>query len=325
MHLETERRLHWERGAPAQLEDPESRELLPVSMFRLLDALKACSRARCRRSCTPYAEPISLKKRSASCARSSASTQAPFEELLDRSCRASRRSPVPRLLELLKQGTIQATQESLFGPIWIEWRRPAAARGHDGELARERWTRDPDTSRSRGLLFASDAPSCSCARRGPGRPGCVRGRSILAELGANTRRASGRGPGGIAGGYRYSPGASARLDRGDAPVAAQGGCRALDRDARSSPQAADHEGRSTGSAQSTPAALSHASRAEPRPDSRPLKGGRPLLYGTTPDFLSYMGVNELSDLPELKELGSVLESASACTVRSRTRPRKTLP
>ena len=35
--------------------------------------------------------------------------------------------------------------------------------------------------------------------------------------------------------------------------------------------------------------------------------GRPLLYGTTPDFLSYMGVNELSDLPELKELGSVLE------------------
>ena len=35
--------------------------------------------------------------------------------------------------------------------------------------------------------------------------------------------------------------------------------------------------------------------------------GRPLLYGTTPDFLSYMGINELSDLPELKELGSVLE------------------
>jgi len=35
--------------------------------------------------------------------------------------------------------------------------------------------------------------------------------------------------------------------------------------------------------------------------------GRPLLYGTTPDFLSYMGINELADLPELKELGSVLE------------------
>jgi len=35
--------------------------------------------------------------------------------------------------------------------------------------------------------------------------------------------------------------------------------------------------------------------------------GRPLLYGTTPEFLSYMGVNDLADLPELKELGSVLE------------------
>jgi segregation and condensation protein B len=35
--------------------------------------------------------------------------------------------------------------------------------------------------------------------------------------------------------------------------------------------------------------------------------GRPLLYGTTPDFLSYMGINDLTDLPELKELGSVLE------------------
>lgn len=35
--------------------------------------------------------------------------------------------------------------------------------------------------------------------------------------------------------------------------------------------------------------------------------GRPLLYVTAPEFLSYMGINELSDLPELKELGSVLE------------------
>jgi len=35
--------------------------------------------------------------------------------------------------------------------------------------------------------------------------------------------------------------------------------------------------------------------------------GRPLLYGTTADFLSYMGINEIADLPELKELGSVLE------------------
>ncbi len=35
--------------------------------------------------------------------------------------------------------------------------------------------------------------------------------------------------------------------------------------------------------------------------------GRPLLYSTTSEFLSYMGLNDLSDLPELKELGPVLE------------------
>ena len=35
--------------------------------------------------------------------------------------------------------------------------------------------------------------------------------------------------------------------------------------------------------------------------------GRPLLYATSPEFLSYMGINDLSDLPELKELGTVME------------------
>jgi segregation and condensation protein B len=35
--------------------------------------------------------------------------------------------------------------------------------------------------------------------------------------------------------------------------------------------------------------------------------GRPLLYATSTDFLQYMGINDLSDLPELKELGSILE------------------
>ena len=35
--------------------------------------------------------------------------------------------------------------------------------------------------------------------------------------------------------------------------------------------------------------------------------GRPLLYATTPEFLSYMGINNLADLPELKELGTVME------------------
>ena len=35
--------------------------------------------------------------------------------------------------------------------------------------------------------------------------------------------------------------------------------------------------------------------------------GRSLLYATTQEFLSYMGINELTDLPELKELAPLLE------------------
>jgi segregation and condensation protein B len=35
--------------------------------------------------------------------------------------------------------------------------------------------------------------------------------------------------------------------------------------------------------------------------------GRPLVYATSADFLSYMGINDLADLPELKELSAVLE------------------
>ena len=35
--------------------------------------------------------------------------------------------------------------------------------------------------------------------------------------------------------------------------------------------------------------------------------GRPLLYATSQDFLQYMGINDIDDLPELKELGTVLE------------------
>jgi segregation and condensation protein B len=35
--------------------------------------------------------------------------------------------------------------------------------------------------------------------------------------------------------------------------------------------------------------------------------GRPLLYSTTQEFLSYMGINELADLPELKEVAPLLE------------------
>ena len=35
--------------------------------------------------------------------------------------------------------------------------------------------------------------------------------------------------------------------------------------------------------------------------------GRSLLYATTQEFLAYMGINELADLPELKELAPLLE------------------
>lgn len=35
--------------------------------------------------------------------------------------------------------------------------------------------------------------------------------------------------------------------------------------------------------------------------------GRPLLYSTTQEFLSYMGINELTDLPELKEVAPLLD------------------
>jgi len=35
--------------------------------------------------------------------------------------------------------------------------------------------------------------------------------------------------------------------------------------------------------------------------------GRPLLYATTQEFLAYMGIHELADLPELKEIAPLLE------------------
>jgi len=35
--------------------------------------------------------------------------------------------------------------------------------------------------------------------------------------------------------------------------------------------------------------------------------GRPLLYSTTQEFLSYMGINEVADLPELKGLAPLLD------------------
>ena len=61
--LEGARRLLFDRGAPAQLEDPEDGELQPVSLFRLLDALKNVL----QRQVPPIvhtitAEPISLEE-----------------------------------------------------------------------------------------------------------------------------------------------------------------------------------------------------------------------------------------------------------------------
>ncbi len=35
--------------------------------------------------------------------------------------------------------------------------------------------------------------------------------------------------------------------------------------------------------------------------------GRPLIYSTTSDFLHYFGLNELSDLPDLKEINELIE------------------
>jgi len=123
--LETERRLHFERGAPAQLEDPESRELLPISMFRLLDALKTVlSRQTPPIVHTITAEPLSLEEAMGLMrGRLLESPRLLFEELLDRFVtRIEKITAFLGLLELLKQGSIAAAQESLFGPIWIEWR-----------------------------------------------------------------------------------------------------------------------------------------------------------------------------------------------------------
>jgi len=124
MKLEAERRLHWERGAPAQLEDPESRELLPVSMFRLLDALKGVlSRQVPPIVHTVHAEPISLEE-AIGLMRTQLGSKPKllFEELLEAFVtHIEKITAFLGLLELLKQGTIQATQEALFGPIWIEW------------------------------------------------------------------------------------------------------------------------------------------------------------------------------------------------------------
>jgi segregation and condensation protein A len=120
--LESERRLLFERGAPARLDDSDPGELVPVSMFRLLDALKrALDRQAPPIVHTIAAEPISLEE--AIGVIESELRRRPrllFEELLEHFVtRLEKITAFLGLLELLKQERIAAIQEELFGPIWI--------------------------------------------------------------------------------------------------------------------------------------------------------------------------------------------------------------
>ena len=123
--MEADRRLLWERGAPAQLEDPEAGELVPVSLFRLLDSRrKVLERSRPAPVQTIQAESISLEEAvSLMKERLRERPRLLFEELLEHfETRLEKITAFLGLLELLKQGIVNAVQEELFGPIWIAWR-----------------------------------------------------------------------------------------------------------------------------------------------------------------------------------------------------------
>lgn len=123
--LEGDRRLRFDRGAPAQLEDPEASELLPVSLFRLLDALKGLlSRQAPAPVHTIVAEPIRLDEAIALIANNLRERpRMLFEELLEPFVsRIEKITAFLGLLEMLKAGNVQVAQEELFGPIWVEWR-----------------------------------------------------------------------------------------------------------------------------------------------------------------------------------------------------------
>lgn len=123
--LEADRRLLFDRGAPAQLEDPLDGELQPVSLFRLLDALKNVL----QREAPPIvhtitAEPISLEE-AIGVIRGQLlrGERALFEEVLaEFVTRLEKITAFLALLELLKQEQITVAQEELFGPIWIALR-----------------------------------------------------------------------------------------------------------------------------------------------------------------------------------------------------------
>jgi segregation and condensation protein A len=126
--LEGDRRLRFDRGAPAQLEDPEASELLPVSLFRLLDALKGVlSRQAPVPVHTIVAEPIRLEEAISLLANNLRErSRMLFEELLEPFVsRIEKITAFLGLLEMLKAGNVHVAQEELFGPIWVEWRGEA--------------------------------------------------------------------------------------------------------------------------------------------------------------------------------------------------------
>lgn len=126
--LEGDRRLRFDRGAPAQLEDPEASELLPVSLFRLLDALKGVLTRQVPTAVhTIVAEPIRLDEAIALLANNLRErSRMLFEEMLEPFVsRIEKITAFLGLLEMLKAGTVQVAQEELFGPIWVEWRGDA--------------------------------------------------------------------------------------------------------------------------------------------------------------------------------------------------------
>ena len=138
--LEADRRLQFDRGAPAQLEDPEASELLPVSLFRLLDALKgALARQAPPVIHTIQAESMRLEE-AISLLRETLRTRGRilFEESLDLFVtRVEKITAFLGLLELLKMGSVRAAQEELFGPIYLEWCPESSAMPAPGDASRE--------------------------------------------------------------------------------------------------------------------------------------------------------------------------------------------
>jgi segregation and condensation protein A len=136
--LEAERRLRFERGAPAQLEDPEASELLPVSLFRLLDALKgALARQVPPIVHTIQAEPMRIDE-AMSLLRENLRSRGRllFAEMLDLFVtRLEKITAFLGLLELLKLGDVRATQEDQFGPIFLEFRPAETAAEPDPTTA----------------------------------------------------------------------------------------------------------------------------------------------------------------------------------------------